>query len=227
MHTRALAGAVVVVAFVAHAQLSFTSIYGSYTTRFFTNTAFKTAELNKRLEQLELLKRKSGPPAAVVDGPAHAPLAATDFTPAGERNVAQQLAGAVAAKDRAQVQALVEGLVPAIESAPGFRKNNLAAAMTVALGAALQVALEQEMSDESSVALMQALNDVIANDASIAKLTNEQRTQAYDAFLVTGGLMAGILGNAKETKDASLMPIARELSLATLKQFGVRTPKKN
>lgn len=193
--------------------------------KFFTTTMFQTAEINKRLGQLEALKGKKLAPPKTATAPEHAPLSASDFTPAGPRTVATQLAAAAPAKARAQVQVMADLMIPAIEGTPGFRKNNLAAAMLVALGSALQVAFDQPLSDESAEALMAALNDALVADSGFAKMTAEQRTQAYDTFLIVGGLMAGIFENAKETNDRTLMPTANDLALATLKLFGLPTKK--
>ncbi|MDP3500363.1 MAG: hypothetical protein Q8S33_08525 [Myxococcales bacterium] len=212
---------------VAHAQYiggqSFNMIY-QRNTSVFNSTMFRTAELQA------LLKTKVQPPNIK---PKAAPtwtwtkeLTATDFTPAGARTVPQQLAASVPEADRASLIAATEAIIPGIEGVPGFRKNNLAAAMTALLGVSLQVAAEVELTDDEAQTLMRALNDAIAAQKSWPSMTDEERTTAYDTFVVLSGLMAGMSEQAKTTNDKALQKSVREMALTTLKKFDLTLPAK-
>ena len=55
-------------------------------------------------------------------------------------------------------------------------------------------------------------------------MTNQQRTAAYDAFLITGALIIGLDASAKETNDPARAALARELAVNSLAQFGFKAP---
>lgn len=156
--------------------------------------------------------------------PAYAkPITATDFKPAGVRNVPEQLSAAVAdPKDRAGLVKAGREIIKTIEATPGFRKNNLAAAMAVLLGVSVQVRHGADISDAESEAFMRGLNDVLASTPAFATLGAEQRTRTYDTFIVVGGLIAGIAQVGIETGNADLVRQAKDMAGDALAQFGIK-----
>lgn len=167
--------------------------------------------------------KKAAPPAAPTPAKYQFPLSATDFKPAGKRTVPEQLAASAATpEEREQLVQLCRQLQQAIEAQPDVRKHNLATAVTVLLGASIQVVSQKEIDDAASDDLLRVINDIIAATPDFKKMTPAQRTAAYDAFLITGGLIAGLDANAKETNDPALAATAKELALAALAQFGFK-----
>jgi hypothetical protein len=111
------------------------------------------------------------------------------------------------------------------QSAPSWAdRNNLAAAVTILLGSSIQVITQQEIGDDESVDLLHMVNDNIASTPDFKKMTDEQRTAAYDAFLIMGALIVGLDASAKETNAPALATLARELAMNSLAQFGFKAP---
>lgn len=169
--------------------------------------------------------QKGAPPAPSAKKAAYKyPISASDFKPAGPRNVPQQLGQAVAnPKDRADFERACREIVKTIEATPGFRKNNVAAAMTVLLGVSLQVVKRIEIPDAESRELMLGLNDQVAALPAFASLPAEKRTQFYDTMVIVGGLIAGIAQNAAESNDREMAALAQQMAKDALAQFGVRS----
>ena len=150
------------------------------------------------------------------------PIAASDFKPTGPRRVPELLAeGATSPKDRQDLIVAGRQIQQGIEGTPGFRKNNVAAAMTVLLGVSIQVLNGQELSDDESDALMYGLNDELAALESFKSMPADKRTQAYDTFVIIGGFIAGIFQAGMETRNAALQEQARSMARDALAKFGV------
>jgi len=165
-------------------------------------------------------KQPAAPPKAAAS---RAPLSASDFKPAGKRDVPEQLAQGVAdAAERKQVVAAARDIHKAIEAAPGFRRNNVAAAMTVIVGVSVQVVSGREIPDADSQAMMLAFNDELAANETFRGLNAEQRTRIYDTFVILGGFIAGIAQAGQEANDGKLKAQAREMARDALVQFGVK-----
>ena len=169
--------------------------------------------------------RKAAPAAPAAKSVTYKyPLSATDFKPAGARNVPQQLGAAVGnPKDRADFEKACREILQAIEATPGFRKNNVAAAMTVLLGVSLQVVNRGEIPGDASQELMRGLNDQVAALPVFAGLPAERRTQFYDTMVIVGGLIAGIAQSAAESNNRELAALAQQMAKDALAQFGVKS----
>ena len=94
--------------------------------------------------------------------------------------------------------------------------------VTILLGSSIQAVAQKEIGDAESEDLLRLVNDIIASTPDFKKMTNQQRTAAYDAFLITGGLIAGLDANAKETNDPAAAALARDLAVSSLAQFGFK-----
>ena len=166
----------------------------------------------------------AAPRAAAAAKPAWKhPITASDFAPAGPRRVPEQLAeNAANPKDRQDLVKAGRDLQKAIEGTPGFRKNNLAAAMTVLVGVSIQVLNGVEFSDAESQDIMRGLNDQIAATGAFKAMGAAERTQIYDAFVVIGGFIAGIAQAGAETNNRELQEQARAMARDALAKFGVK-----
>lgn len=167
----------------------------------------------------------TAPSLLTAAAPPRAPLSATDFKPSATRGAAAQIAAAVAdPAGRAQMTQVCRELLTMVEATPGFRKHNLASAMTLLLGVSQQVLSGQETSDAQTQDYMQRLNDEVAAAGYFAHMSAEQRTRAYDTMVITGGLIAGMAHNAAETGDKALGEQARGMARDALNTFGVKHP---
>ena len=151
-----------------------------------------------------------------------APLSATDFKPSATRKAAEQIAAAVSEPAaRAQMVQVCREILSTVEATPGFRKHNLASALTLLLAVSQQVLSGQEYSDAQTQDYMQRLNDAVVAAGYFASLNAEQRTRAYDTMVITGGLIAGIAHNGAETGNKEQIEQARSMARDALTTFGV------
>ncbi len=163
-------------------------------------------------------------PAAPAKASFKYPLAASDFLPAGPRRVPEQLSQAVTdAKERRQFEQACRDILRTVEATAGFRRHNLASAMTLLLGVSLQVARGIEIPDAETDGLMRGLNDQLAGLPAFLSLPADRRTQVYDTMVIVGGLIAGIAQNAAETRNAEMAALARQMARDSLAQFGVKS----
>jgi hypothetical protein len=162
--------------------------------------------------------KPAGPPPAPRQ-----PITATDFKPAGKRDTAEQMAAAVAQPaGRAQMLQAFREIQPMIEGMPGFRRNNLASALTILVVGSIQVLTGQELSEQQAQGLMLVINDEVVATGGLEKLSAEKRTRFYDALVLTSGLMLGIANNAAEANDREMMEVARRMAREGLASVGIR-----
>jgi hypothetical protein len=227
-----LALALLVGAPAAQAQYTNTLSGLNYSSPYAANAAFFQQQMQQNAYfQMQMQLRagaqasSTAPKAAapVLKAPPHSfkyPMEATDFSPAGKRNMAEQFAAnAKTPEERAQVVALCRSILQSIESQPGVRKNNLSTALTVLLGLSLQVSTGRELSDAESEGLQRTINDVLADATGLRAMSNAKRTAAYDAFLITGGLIAGMAQNATEKGDTAQLQQAKDMARQSIALF--------
>ena len=221
------------VASVAHAQYVNVPTGRQFNNIHAANAEFVISQIvNDRLLQTRMAALAQAQPDAAtknVPPPAQAKyrfaLSATDFKSEGKRDAPEQLAvNAGTPGQRVQLTQMYRQIQQAVEASPDVRKNNLATAVTILLGSSIQVVAQKAIGDAEAVDLLRLINDIIAGTPDFNKIPNQQRTAAYDAFLINGGLIAGIDANAKETNDHALAALARELALSSLAQFGFKAP---
>ncbi|MDP2370977.1 DUF6683 family protein [Rhodoferax sp.] len=163
------------------------------------------------------------PAAGTAHEAPHRALTETDFKPAGPRTVAEEIAAKVADPlERQKVVQICRQILAAIEATPGFRKNNLASAITVLLGVSQQVLTGQELDDAQAQALMQVINDDIVGSGAVAGWSNARRTYAYDSMVITGGLIAGMAHNGAESGDKALTEQAKRMARDAMANLKVK-----
>ncbi len=151
------------------------------------------------------------------------PLAKTDFKPAGPRKVAEEISAAV--QDPLEHEKMVQicrQILSTVEATPGFRKNNLASAITLVLAVSQQVLTGQQLDDAQGQALMRLINDDVVGSGAVAHWSNAQRTHAYDALVITGGLIAGMAHNGAESGDTVMSEQARRMAREALANLKVK-----
>jgi hypothetical protein len=187
------------------------------------------------LERSLLKKYGKAPTAAAAPAPAPAPeqkpppkqpLTATDFKPVGPKGkVAATFAASLEGLDatqKKQFETVFNDAVKAIEAEKDFRKNNLAYALALLLGASVQVTTGKEVSDADSQELARGLNDLLAAEDGFKKLSAKDRQTFYESCLVMGGLIIGLYTAGAESNDQALMEQAKGLGKTALERFGVK-----
>ncbi len=159
-------------------------------------------------------------PIEVAKSAPQRPITATDFRPAGRRDVPEQLAASAAPGDREPIVSACRKVQAALESDPGFRRNNLAYALGALLGISLQVAHGVTLSEAEGDALLQSINDALVAAPEFQRMAPEARTRLYDTALITGGLMAGIAQQGQATGNAAMRDQALAMARDALATFG-------
>jgi hypothetical protein len=147
-------------------------------------------------------------------------LSATDFSPVSKRSTPEQFTAHVKTpQERAQVIDMCSTILQTIEAQPGVRKNNLSTALTLFMGISLQVSTGRELSEAESDGLQRTINDVLSDTPALKAMSNDKRTGAYDAFMITGGLIAAMAQNAAESGNAAELAQAKDLAKQSLTLF--------
>lgn len=158
-----------------------------------------------------------------VAGPSNLPLTATDFKPAGPRNIPEMLAAnATSPQQRQQIIDLARLMHKTLESADGFRRNNLAYAMTTLLGIAFQVHSGRELSDAESETMLHQINDMLGDLPMFKAMPADKRTQMYDGFIVIAGFIISMAQEGAQSGNAQTMQAAKTLARDALAQFGLK-----
>lgn len=208
----------------------------NFTNAYAANADIILSQMQKRSQMISYVNsikasqaataNRAPAPAPAAKGPPPAPrqpITATDFKPAGPRDMADQIAAAAPdpASRKEMAQALRQ-IQPTIEATPGFRRNNLASALTLMVAGSLQVLGGVELDDAQAQGLMLLVNDEVVATGGLGKLSAEQRTRFYDALVITSGLMLGIANNAAQSGDREQAEIARAMARDGLASVGIR-----
>ncbi len=159
-------------------------------------------------------------PAAKA-GPRHE-VARTDFRPTGQRDTFRRLAESTTLADasKTEVTVFLRQIVGAVEGQPGFRRHNLANALAASIGFSLQVLGGRDLPESAIDNMIRVLNDELVDSGTFARMSDADRTRAYDTFLVVGALVGALAEKAKQTGDAELAAQARTMATETLRSLG-------
>ncbi len=204
----------------------FGTIYGANAdfimSQMIRNAGFQAMQASIRKSTGSAAPPPSAPPAARTAPPA--PLTATDFKPTGARDMPEQFAAlGRSPEDRAQILKACRDVQKAIEAEPGFRRNNVANAMALVIVVGVKVGYDVELTEAQSDEVLRAVNDALAALPAFRDLAASERTRLYDAFVIMGGLIAGIAQAAAESGDAALQAQARTMARDAVAVFGLGT----
>jgi hypothetical protein len=150
---------------------------------------------------------------------------ATDFRPALPRYTVADATAEQQAKtpqQKAAFKQMFHLFVDAAENADGFRKNNVAWALSYVVLASLQVTTGKEISDAESVAFAQQLNDGMAASGVLSKMSAADQQRFYEGCLVMGGLVVGSWAEAQKSGDPKQQEHVRQLAKQVLASYGVK-----
>ena len=214
----------------AHAQYTNSMTGQQFNNMWSANADYVTSRMIQNNMLQSMMAAKTQPQRVAAPKAAPPPkwkfeLAATDFVPTGARTIPEQLAASLPKEDRAQVVELARGILATLEAQPTLRKNNLATSIALLLGISLQVVAGGDLTDAEGEYLVRLVNEVLASDPGFKSISAQKRTVTSDTFLITGGLIAGIAANAKQSGDAAQASLARGMAIQALGQFGVKVKK--
>jgi hypothetical protein len=169
----------------------------------------------KKMLERSIAAQQGKKAAATV---ARAPLTASDFVPAkkGRPAVKAFLDSAGLPKDqRAAIEQVIDLTFAAVEK--GGRKNNVATAMGIAIGAALMIANGKEIPDDDLSELTLGINDVFAVTAEFKQLDAAARQDIYESLIMTTALLATF--HELGTSDAAMKKASVDLAKAVLQKL--------
>ena len=156
----------------------------------------------------------------VPQPPRQYPITASDFRAAPGFLLPDQLATStpnLKPEEREAVRSLYTNILTSFEREA--RKNNMANAFAFVVGASIQVADGKELSDAYVDKMIGYFNNRIASNPQFAAMPDQQKRALYEALILTGGLIAFLDAQGKQTNDPAMRGQAAEMSKAVLKQF--------
>ncbi|ULH16741.1 hypothetical protein MF271_09275 [Deinococcus sp. KNUC1210] len=148
-------------------------------------------------------------------------LSKTDFAFKGSPTQQKNCAAMVQKpSDQRQMAAACLQLFNVAQGIPDFRKNNLAAALTLLIGLSLQVSKGTELTDAQIATLQRGLNDMLV-DAGVMKGKPADIQAMYETSVMTGALIAGLAQNGTDEGNTTMTDIAKGLAGIVLKGFKV------
>jgi hypothetical protein len=213
----------------AFAQGSYTSLSGAHFNNIWGASMDSTlTQMIQRSILESSLKKKYGEAGLAAKAPAparaarvaHAALSATDFKP-GPAHLMPQQFGALAGDPQAkeQLTQLCTALLDGIEAQKDFRKNNLAYGLTLLIGGSLQVMTEKEIPDAESDELVKTLNDLLATNDGLKRMSAKDKQTLYETSVIMAGLIIAIYEEGKAKDDVGQKQQAQAMARQVLTQL--------
>lgn len=142
---------------------------------------------------------------------------ASNFTPTGNSAVAKTLADTLGrtATEKAALKEAFDAIKSGFDAelSKQGKANNVAAALAFFIVTNVMVFHDSgEPSDAASEELFKKLQNAMASSAEFARLTNSDKQQMYDWFVLVGGFALTNYQQAKSSNDAELLKTIREFA---------------
>lgn len=229
-----LGGLVALTGRVSGQYQDFLSPNMEFETMALANASFilSQAQQNLALQSLPLqLEQRNAknvaPPASAqphaVASATHSPYyRATDFQPKRSRSISEQFAALSAdPRHREALQKFGQTLFDELEKNPEFRSNNLTYAVGLAIGSALGIERERELTDEESYQILDSVHEFLTTGSDVLRRSPEEQTALYDTCVLFTGLMAAFDSDAKTNGHPETRQAAHAVARAVLKVFGL------
>jgi len=151
--------------------------------------------------------------------PPQYPITSTDYRPMGGRILPDVVAGSVQgdAETKEAVRALANQFLDAFEKEG--RKNNVANGFGFLSSVSIQVATGRELTELEEQQLISAFNNTLAATPQFAAMSPRDKQLATEAAVISGGFIAFLHVQGKQTKDAQMQADARQLATAAIAYF--------
>lgn len=158
-------------------------------------------------------------PTYVPPPPRQYPITATDYRPMGGRILPDIVAAS--AQGDAQTKEAVRSL--AIQFLDAFekegRKNNVANGFGFLSSVSIQVVTGRELSEFEEQQLIAGFNNMLAQTPQFAAMSTHDKQLATEAAVISGGFIAFLHVQGKQTNDAKMQADARQLATAAIAYF--------
>jgi len=148
------------------------------------------------------------------------PITATDFWATPGYLLPDQLASSaqnLTSEQREALRTLYTNILQSFER--GARKNNMANAFAFAVGASIQVVGGRQLSEAYLDNLIGFYNSRIASNPQFAAMPSTQKQDLYEHLVITGGVIAFLDAQGRQTNDMAMRSQALEMSKVILKNF--------
>ena len=148
------------------------------------------------------------------------PITATDFQALSAPIVPDQLANSatgVEPQAREQMRQYFLQVLSNFNSAA--RKNNMANAFAFITGVALQIKTGKEVNEAKTDQLIAYFNNTIAAAPEYYTLTPYKQQVLYESLIITGGIIALLETQGKQTNNQQALTQAKQMSDTVLKTF--------
>ena len=148
------------------------------------------------------------------------PITATDFQPLSPPIMPSQFANSATGVDAATRETMrnfFQQVLTAFEA--GARKHNFANAFAFICAAALQVRNGKEPTNAEVDQMIAGFNNRLAASPTYYTYNPTQQQMLYESLIITGGIIAFLDTQGKQTNNPQLRAQAQEMSSAVLKAF--------
>jgi hypothetical protein len=158
-------------------------------------------------------------PAYVAPTPRQYPITASDYRPMGGRILPNEVAASYQgdADTKEAIRALANQFLDAFEKEG--RKNNVANGFGFLSSISIQVVTGRELTELEEQQLIAAFNNNLAADPRFAGMSARDKQIANEASVISGGFIAFLQVQGKESNDAKMQADARQLATAAIAYF--------
>ncbi len=147
------------------------------------------------------------------------PITATDYRPMGGRILPDAVAASAQgdAETKEAVRTLANQFLDAFEKEG--RKHNVANGFGFLSSISIQVATGRELSELEEQQLIAGFNNVLTVDPRFAAMSSRDKQVATEASVISGGFIAFLHVQGKQSNDAKMQADARQLATAAIAYF--------
>lgn len=223
-------GMLVAIGFVTNARAQFTNTYNMSSWNNPTS-AFCDVLISQHLQRLTLGKAvenkygkdyRSSPEIKRTSAPAKPkfPLARTDFKRTSPWLLPMTFAKSIPGSTPAQQKELSKAFVVVLDTVlKETKRPNLAYGLAVLIGVCIQIAYDVELPDAEFEQFAAGLNDVLAANPGLKRMSAKQKQQAYESMVLTMGLLQMLAELAKTENDEELGKTVKQLAKQAVDQF--------
>ena len=158
-------------------------------------------------------------PTYVPPPPRQYPITATDYRPMGARILPNAVAGSAQgdAETKEAVRTLANQFLDAFEKEG--RKNNVANGFGFLSSISIQVATGRELTELEEQQLIAGFNNMLAADPRFSSMSAQDKQIMTEASVISGGFIAFLHMQGKQTNDPKMQADARQLATAAIAYF--------
>jgi len=162
---------------------------------------------------------RSTTPTYVPPPPRQFPITATDYRPTGGRILPDAVAASAQgdAQTKEAVRTLANQYLDAFEKQG--RRNNMANGFGFLSSVSIEVVTGRELSEFEEQQVIAGFNNMLASNPQFALMSARDKQIATEASVISGGFIAFLHVQGKQSRDAKMQADARQLATAAIAYF--------